>query len=638
MSSFFTAPASQRKRKRPDSSAAAAAPSSNKRRGVTSTAAQQPPPPQSRGQRKDRRVRDESISEADSEDSDNAARDEYAHDLGSESEQSSGAEDETADERRLRLAQRYLDNIREEVAEDPYAFDAADVDRDLIAQRLREDVAETKGRLHRIVAGNYALGGAERTFFSADQRGVTGVAVVVPFAFTVSGDGSIAKWELASPSSINEKKEDDDDGEEEKKNTKNTNATPRKRPKLLARFRTPRRPSPKYAGHIGPILCLAVPTSGRFLATGGADRRIVIWDVNTLQPLKHFTHHRDKVLSLSFRRGTHTLYSASADRTCKVWSVEGDSPEGWGYVQTLFGHQEGVVGIAGGSGEKFVSVGGRDRTARLFKVVEEQQLVFRGGGGGGGGSSTKDKRKDSANGDVNEEAVVDDTRYAEGSLDTVALIDEDTFVTGSDNGALCLWSTLRKKPVFTIPLAHGADEPLTLEQAYAEQDLNGMETGRTDKKRPGRRKPRWITALATIPLSDINVTGSWDGYLRLWRVTPDRRRIEALGSIGRSSPLHTSLANGQTGEQKPVKGVVNGIAVVERSEKTSVGTNKEGVGLCVVAAVGKEHKLGRWELLSEEGGKGVKNGAVVFEIPRKVVDDGLGEGEMVDEEAEMVDG
>ena len=37
---------------------------------------------------------------------------------------------------------------------------------------------------------------------------------------------------------------------------------------------------------------------------------------------------------------------------------------------------------------------GGDRTARLFKVVEEQQLVFRGGGGGGGGSSTKDKRKE----------------------------------------------------------------------------------------------------------------------------------------------------------------------------------------------------------------------------------------------------
>ena len=268
MSSFFTAPASQRKRKRPDS---AAAPSSNKRRGVTSTA-----PPKPRGQRKEqRKVRDESISEADSDDDDaDNARDEYLDDHGNESEQSSGAEDETADERRLRLAQRYLDNIRDEVAEDPYGFDAADVDRDLIAQRLREDVAETKGRLHRIVAGEYALGEAERTFFSADQRGVTGVAVVLPFAFTVSSDGSIAKWELASPSLVNATEEE----------PKNTNATPRRRPKLLARFRTPRRPSPKYTGHTGPILCLAVPTSGRFLATGGADRRIVIWDVNTLKP------------------------------------------------------------------------------------------------------------------------------------------------------------------------------------------------------------------------------------------------------------------------------------------------------------------------------------------------------------------
>ena len=47
-------------------------------------------------------------------------------------------EGETAAERRLKLAERYLDNIRDEV--DESGFDAEEIDRDLIAERLKEDV------------------------------------------------------------------------------------------------------------------------------------------------------------------------------------------------------------------------------------------------------------------------------------------------------------------------------------------------------------------------------------------------------------------------------------------------------------------------------------------------------------------
>merc|ERR1712000_422753 len=34
----------------------------------------------------------------------------------------------------------------------------------------------------------------------------------------------------------------------------------------------------------------------------------------------------------------------------------------------------------------------------------------------------------------------------EGSMDRIAMIDDDLFITGSDNGALCLWSVQKKKP------------------------------------------------------------------------------------------------------------------------------------------------------------------------------------------------
>ena len=85
--------------------------------------------------RNSRRERDGSISSSESEGDERFERTEGS---AGEANGSESDEVETAAERRLRLAERYLENIRNEV--DAAGFDAADIDRDLIAERLREDV------------------------------------------------------------------------------------------------------------------------------------------------------------------------------------------------------------------------------------------------------------------------------------------------------------------------------------------------------------------------------------------------------------------------------------------------------------------------------------------------------------------
>ena len=128
MSSFFTLPASQRKRKRND----ATGEDSTKRRTTDPTASRDPRKPKSAPPK-----RDESISGSGSEDEEpsrKVSEDEDGSDGSSESDQG----DETGAERRLRLAERYLENIKGEV--DEAGFDAEEIDRDLIAERLKEDV------------------------------------------------------------------------------------------------------------------------------------------------------------------------------------------------------------------------------------------------------------------------------------------------------------------------------------------------------------------------------------------------------------------------------------------------------------------------------------------------------------------
>jgi len=108
-----------------------------------------------------------------------------------------------------------------------------------------------------------------------------------------------------------------------------------------------------------------------------------------------------------------------------------------GYVETLYGHQDCILDLDTLRAETAVSVGGRDKTVRFWKVLDESQLVFRGGvrnsarellEGGGLADFEGEERVSGKRGGQTE------MKYIEGSLDCVAMIDESTFLSGGDSG------------------------------------------------------------------------------------------------------------------------------------------------------------------------------------------------------------
>ncbi|KAG8158741.1 hypothetical protein KVR01_011184 [Diaporthe batatas] len=633
MSSFFTAPGAANKRKRQ----ASAADGPKKRLATSSnsipvhkSAGKATRRPGNPAPKKQIVERDSSISGSDSED-DDLPDDEDEFNGIDDDDSASEAEGETAAERRLKLAERYLDNVKGEV-QDEYGFDAEEIDRDLIAERMQEDVAETKGKVYRQLAGELLFEQASHTIFRWNSQNVNSIATCAPYAYTVSKDMFLVKWKLQDlpqhqwPQTT-------------KKKPKKPPAPPKKKPQRVASSRGDSRKSKdkNYQGHTGPILKVAASQDGKYVVTAGADRRMVVHDAETLKPLRAFTQHRDAVTGLAFRRGTNQLYSSSKDRTVKVWSLDEMA-----YVETLFGHQDHVVDIDALAQERCVSAGARDRTARLWKVVEETQLVFRGGGSG-----VSDKKKEAATAPTAAGGSIDPLSMAhEGSMDRIAMIDDEMFVTGSDNGSIALWSLQKKKPVFVLPHAHGIEPALPPERSSGEVD--------PDPSVVPPPQPRWITALRTIPYSDVILSGSWDGYVRVWRLSEDKRRLERVGVLGATSdadgnvlahnpqpqfPPGQALTNGENAGEEPeadgsrevvarkteeeggeekekpaspgpdsalglVKGVINDISTFERGDR---GRD----GLCVVIALGKEHRLGRWKKL-----QGGRNGAMVFEVPR----------------------
>jgi ribosomal RNA-processing protein 9 len=243
---------------------------------------------------------------------------------------------------------------------------------------------------------------------------------------------------------------------------------------------------------------------------------------------------------LAFRKGANQLYSASHDRTIKLWNIDERA-----YIETLFGHQDQITDIDTLGRERCVTTGGRDKTARIWKIVEESQLVYRGG--------VPTKNPEGGNRPL----------FVEGSLDCIAQIDESMFVTGGDSGVISLWEINRKKPMFSVPSAHG----LHTFASDSEGDIN---------------TPFWITAVASLRYSDLFVSGSWDGFVRVWKLSADNKSFSQIAQI-------------------PVHGVVNSIQI-----KITFPSKRT----LLVVGVGQELKLGRWVRMKG----GVKNCTKVIEF------------------------
>ena len=591
MSSFFTLPASQKKRKRQERTSTAPASKKHRIHPAGSDRAK------AAGARDDSSI---SGSDSDLEDDRNSRRAQADDDDASGSD----AAHETEAERRLRLAEQYLKNVRADVGAeaDAAGFDAETIDKELIAARLKEDVAEEKGKLYRSIADHLDFEHATRCFFPTIGKYTTGVASCSPYVYTVSKNITLVKWELMQPDhalSLTKPKNNNQNAR--------SKAPQRQKPKLLRR--TQGKAQQEHYGsqgyHTADILCVAASADGKFVATGGADKKVIIWNTKTLKPLKVFMQHRDWVTALAFRGKTNQLFSASKDRTVKIWSLNELA-----YVETLFGHQDEVVDVAAveATQERCVSVGARDRTVRLWKVVEESQLVFRGGGSV---KTPKHETKEAQNTDIDiasngglasKKLILQSS--LEGSLDRVIQIDSHLFVTGSDNGTLSLYGLHKKKPLHSISLAHGYDPAILADQSLAEVDLEGRES-------QGQPTPRWITALTCVPFSNLFLSGSWDGYVRAWRISDDHKKVESAGVLCKpvnsatSSPSADETHDSKS-ENSRISGVINDLTVFERGER-----GKDG--LCVVAAIGTGMRLGSWFKWDS------KHGAAVFEIPTRKV-------------------
>uniref|UniRef100_A0A1A9W189 Uncharacterized protein n=1 Tax=Glossina brevipalpis TaxID=37001 RepID=A0A1A9W189_9MUSC len=400
------------------------------------------------------------------------------------------SEEETPQDKRLRLAKQYLEEIKNQELEKAKERQL----HDQVSQRLQTDYLDSVGKLRKTIAANiegYDAANLVKLKHKKQHLPLCSLALATDGQFLFSGGKSeyVLKWNLRSNRvvgifNVESYNEDFNKG-------------------VL-----------KRRSH---VIAMCLSSDMRYLALADNGQTIQIWCPKELKHLKTFHGHRDVVTCLVFRKGTHELYSGSYDRSVKVWSLDEMA-----YVESLFGHQAGITGIDALTRGRAISSGGPDCSLRIWKITEESQLIYNG---------HKDR------------------------VECVRFLNDENFISSGTDGSLCLWSALKKKPLYTEILSHGRQE-------------NG--------------EANWLTAITCVMNTDLIASGSCDGFIRLWQATDHYRKLKQILQI-------------------PVQGFVNALAF-----------NQDGTKL--FAALGQEHRLGRWLRVAE-----AKNQIVIIDLLRNQI-------------------
>lgn len=310
-----------------------------------------------------------------------------------DSKEQQPADDETVVDKRTRLAKELLTRVQSQVRKDKRtrgeeSDDDSTGENELVERALRKEVLQAEGKLVQKFASNLATRvqaePVQRTSYrSSHSQSVTTVKLShdETKCFSGSKDGHIVGWDVQQDMP----------------------------------FWKPTKPTKSC------VVSLDCSTDGRYLASCGDKKgsKIRIWDVRDkgLDPIRTLIGHRDTVTGVCFRKGTHTLLSASSDRSVRIWNAAEGS-----FVEDLFGHYSRVCALDCLSRERCITCS-EDMTVRLWKIPEETHLMLSG------------------------------SHFM--SIDCVKMLNELTFVSGSQDGTLGFWHVSKKKPVDLVPNAHG---------------------------------------------------------------------------------------------------------------------------------------------------------------------------------------
>ncbi|NCR73225.1 MAG: protein kinase [Microcystis aeruginosa LG13-12] len=143
-----------------------------------------------------------------------------------------------------------------------------------------------------------------------------------------------------------------------------------KQPPVMPKINSSVSPLDKtLTGHSNWVYSVVYSPDGRYLASGGSDNTIKIWEVATGRELRTLTGHSDFFRSVVYSPDGRYLASGSFDKTIKIWEVATGRE-----VRTLTGHSGWVNSVVYSPDGCYLASGSWDKTIKIWQVATGKEL------------------------------------------------------------------------------------------------------------------------------------------------------------------------------------------------------------------------------------------------------------------------
>ena len=134
-----------------------------------------------------------------------------------------------------------------------------------------------------------------------------------------------------------------------------------------------------FSGHTGAVVSVAFSPNGRFALSGGCDEKnlfnyckqgsLKLWDVATAKELRSFTGHTDTVQSVALSPDGRFVLSGSGDKTLKLWELDTGKE-----LRSFTGHTNLVSSVAFSPDGLLALSGSSDYTLKLWELYTGKEL------------------------------------------------------------------------------------------------------------------------------------------------------------------------------------------------------------------------------------------------------------------------